>query len=146
MSAASAVPTIEVLLVEDSPDDAELMVEALKEGRLALRVGVVEDGEQALDYLNRRGEHHAAPAPDLILLDLHLPRKNGREVLAEIKQDAALRRIPVVILTAADNETVFNGLYDLHANCCVTKPANQEQFALVVRKIEQFWLHLARRP
>jgi len=146
MSRASDAPSIEVLLVEDCADDAELMVVALRDGQLALRVTVVEDGEQALDYLHRQGDYSTVPRPDLILLDLYLPRKNGHEVLAEIKQDAVLRRIPVVIMTAPENEKSFPGLYDLHANCCVAKPANQEQFALAVRKIEQFWLHTARRP
>jgi CheY-like chemotaxis protein len=137
---------IDILLVEDSPDDADLMIEALKDSQLALRVTLVEDGEQALAYLHRQGAYTEALRPNLILLDLHLPRKNGHEVLAEIKEDAALRRIPVVILTASENEQAILHAYDLHANCCVCKPADQEQFALVVRKIEQFWLRFARRP
>jgi len=137
---------VEVLLVEDSPDDADLMIEALKDGQLALRVTLVEDGEQALEFLHRQGAYLEAPRPSLILLDLHLPRKNGHEVLAEIKEDAVLRRIPVVILTASENEQAIMQAYDLHANCCVCKPADQEEFALVVRKIEQFWLRFVRRP
>jgi len=137
---------VDVLFVEDSPDDADLMIEALNDGQLRPRVTLVEDGEQALAYLHRQGAYLDAPRPNLILLDLHLPRKNGHEVLAEIKEDAALRRIPVVILTASENEQAFLQAYDLHANCCVCKPADQEQFALVVRKIEQFWLRFARRP
>jgi CheY-like chemotaxis protein len=141
----SPSPPVDILLVEDSPDDADLMVEALNEGTLAHRVTVVEDGEQAMDYLRRRGAFADSPAPDLILLDLHLPRKNGHEVLTEIKQDALLRRIPVVILTSSDNEKAILGAYDLHANCCVSKPADQEQFAQAVRRIESFWLQIARR-
>lgn len=137
---------LEVLLVEDSPDDAYLMVEALKDGNLEPHIEVVEDGEQALDYLRQQGNFSTARRPDLILLDLYLPRMNGHEVLMEIKQDALLRRIPVVILTASDNEQAFLQAYDLHANCCVSKPADQDQFALVVQKIERFWLHFARRP
>jgi len=137
---------VDVLFVEDSPDDADLMIEALNDGQLRPRVTLVEDGEQALAYLHRQGAYLDALRPNLILLDLHLPRKNGHEVLAEIKEDAALRRIPVVILTASENEQAILQAYDLHANCCVCKPADQEQFALVVRKIEQFWLRFARRP
>jgi len=137
---------VDVLLVEDSPDDADLMIEALKDGQLRPRVTLVEDGEQALAYLHRQGAYLDAPRPNLILLDLHLPRKNGHEVLTEIKEDAVLRRIPLVILTASENEQDFLEAYDRHANCCVRKPADQEQFALVVRKIEQFWLRFVRRP
>jgi len=137
---------VEILLVEDSPDDAALMVVALREGSLAMRVTVVEDGEQAIDYLRCRGVYAAVPRPQLVLLDLFLPRKNGFEVLAEIKQDAAMRRIPVVIMTASDNERAIVGAYDLHANCCVPKPADQEQFAQVVKRIEHFWLNVVNRP
>jgi len=146
MPGASTQPALEILLVEDSRDDADLMVEALKEGSLTPRVTVVEDGEEAMDYLRRRGPYALSPAPDLILLDLHLPRKNGHEVLAEIKQDGVLVRIPVVILTSTDNENAILAAWELHANCCVTKPINQEQFALTVKRIETFWLHVARRP
>src|SRR5947209_19219736 len=106
------------------------MIEALKERNLAPRVEVVEDGEQALDYLRQQGAFANARRPDLILLDLYLPRMNGHEVLKEIKQDAVLRRIPVVILTASDNEEAFLKAYDEHANCCVCKPADQDEFAL----------------
>jgi len=144
MPRSSDKALVDILLVEDSPDDADLMMEALKEGALAARVTVVQDGEEAVDYLRRQGAYTMVTTPDLILLDLHLPRKNGHEVLAEIKQDAVLRRIPVVIMTCSDNETAFLIAYDLHANCCVSKPADQEQFALVVQKIERFWLQIAR--
>jgi len=146
MAEARDARSVDVLLVEDSPDDADLMIEALKDGELNLRVTLVEDGEHALEFLYRQGAYLEAPRPSLILLDLHLPRKNGHEVLADIKQDADLRRIPVVILTASENEQAILQAYDLHANCCVCKPADQEQFALVVRKIEQFWLRFVRRP
>jgi chemotaxis family two-component system response regulator Rcp1 len=137
---------VEILLVEDSPDDAALMVVALREGGLTTRVAVVEDGEQAIDYLRRVGEYAAMPLPHLVLLDLFLPRKNGFEVLAEIKQDPELRRIPVVIMTSSDNERAILGAYDMHANCCVPKPADQAQFAQVVQRIEHFWLNVANRP
>jgi CheY-like chemotaxis protein len=136
---------VEVLLVEDSPDDADLMVAALNEGDLKLHVTVVEDGEEAMSYLRRQGAYTASPRPDLVLLDLHLPRKNGYEVLDEVKNDDELRRIPVVILTSSDNEHAINRAYDLHANCCVCKPANQEEFSEAVRKIERFWLTVVKR-
>jgi CheY-like chemotaxis protein len=137
---------VAVLLVEDSPDDADLMLEALQEGALALRADLVEDGEQALNYLRRCGADVPAPLPGLILLDLHLPRKNGHEVLAEIKAHPQWKRIPVVILTSSVDEKDVLAAYDQHANCYVTKPDDQEQFALVVKKIEQFWLRFNRGP
>jgi chemotaxis family two-component system response regulator Rcp1 len=135
---------VEILLVEDSAGDAELMVEALGESQLAPRVTVVEDGEQAVQYLRRQGKHAAAPRPDLILLDLHLPRKNGHEVLADIKQDESLRLIPVILLTAFDTEEAIREAYDRHVNCCVRKPSDLDQFTLAVKRIESFWLQLAR--
>jgi len=137
---------VEVLLVEDSRDDADLMVAALSEGELRLYVSVVQDGEEAMSYLRRQGPYAASRRPDLILLDLHLPRKNGYEVLAEVKADDDLRRIPVVIMTSSDNDRAINAAYDLHANCCVCKPANQDEFREVVGKIERFWLTFAQRP
>jgi CheY-like chemotaxis protein len=143
MPSNNANVPIEILLVEDSPDDADLMQEALLAGNLSLRVSWVEDGEQAMDYLHRRGSYGAAPRPDLILLDLRLPRKNGQEVLEEIRQEPRLRLIPVVILTS--NDAAIPALYDYHPNCCVAKPADQEQFRLVVQKIERFWLTVAAR-
>jgi DNA-binding response OmpR family regulator len=135
---------VKILLVEDSPDDADLMVAALQEGSLNFHITVLEDGETAMDYLLGNGAHAAAPRPDLILLDLHLPRKNGFEVLAEIKGDAVLHRIPVIILTSSDDEKAILAAYDRHANCYVCKPADQEEFALAVRRIEHFWVHVAR--
>jgi len=135
-----------ILLVEDCADEADLMIEALKEGSFDNRVTVVEDGEQAMAYVRGQGRYADQPRPDLILLDLHLPRMNGFEVLAEMKNDGLLRRIPVVIMTSSTNETDILAAYDLHANCCVIKPTDQEQFALVVKTIERFWLHVAQRP
>jgi CheY-like chemotaxis protein len=136
---------VQILLVEDSADDADLMIEAFKEGRLDVRISVAEDGEDALAFLRREGPRETSPRPDLVLLDLHLPRKNGFEVLAEMKQDPELRQIPVVILTSLDSEQAFIDAYNLHANCCVSKPADQDEYAAVVRKIEHFWLTVARR-
>jgi len=132
-------------MVEDNPSDAYLMEEALKAGHLDLTITTVEDGEAALDYLFKKGMYAGTPSPDLILLDLHMPRKNGFEVLTEIKEDGLLRRIPVIILTASENELSLVKAYDLHANCCVCKPIDQDEFALAVKKIEHFWLHVARR-
>jgi chemotaxis family two-component system response regulator Rcp1 len=140
MPRISANATVRILLVEDSPDDADLMMEALKEGALDTRVTVVEDGEEALDYLRRQGAYATAPAPDLILLDLHLPRMNGFEVMTEMTRDELLRSIPVVILTLSDRATVIPEAAELHAHCYVTKPMDQEQLVLAVNKIQQFWL------
>jgi len=135
---------VRILLVEDSPDDAYLMEEALKASNLSLAVTTVEDGEEAIDYLFGNGTYAGSPRPDLILLDLHLPRKDGHEVLVELKGDRLLRRIPVIILTSSDNEKDFLKAYDLHANCCVCKPTDQQEFADTVKKIEHFWLHVAQ--
>jgi two-component system, chemotaxis family, response regulator Rcp1 len=137
---------IEILLVEDSPDDADLTVDVLREGRVRNRVTVIEDGVDAMAYLRREGRHAAAPRPDLILLDLNLPRKNGREVLAEIKQDPDLRRIPVVVMTSSDDEKDVLAAYNLYVNCYVTKPVDLNQFIGVVRSIENFWLSIVKLP
>jgi len=145
MPRSSPDRVVDILLVEDSPDDADLMTEALLEGSLEVRVSRVEDGEEALCYLRREGAHADSARPDLVLLDLHLPRKNGHEVLAEIKEDPDLRRIPVVLMTSADNEKAFLTAYDLHVNCCVSKPVDQDEYARAVKKIEHFWLAVARR-
>jgi CheY-like chemotaxis protein len=146
MHARPPRPLVEILLVEDSPGDAELMVEALKESALNLRVTGVEDGEEALRYLRRQGPFRDAPRPDLILLDLHLPRMNGHEVLADVKRDDALRLIPVVLMTAFDSDEAIAEAYGRHANCCVRKPSDLDEFAAAVKKIESFWLRVARRP
>jgi chemotaxis family two-component system response regulator Rcp1 len=137
---------IEILLVEDSPDDIVLTTEALKDGKVRNRISVVEDGEEAMTFLRREGSHHQAPRPDLILLDLNLPRKSGREVLAEIKSDPRLKRIPVVIMTTSSDERDVLGSYDNHANCYVTMPVDLDQFIRVVRSIESFWLTVVKLP
>ena len=137
---------VEILLVEDTDDHAKLMIDALEEGRLNTHITCVDNGEEALDYLQHKGKHADAVRPQLILLDLLLPRMNGHEVLAVVKDDAALRRIPIVIMTASEDEDEFRKAYNLHANCCVPKPKDQEEFKLAVKKIEQFWLkNLDRR-
>jgi CheY-like chemotaxis protein len=137
---------IEILLVEDNPDDAALTVDALHDGRVRNRVTVLEDGVEALDYLRRQGRHVDAPRPDLVLLDLNLPRKNGREVLTEIKQDPDLRRIPVVIMTSSDDEKDILAAYNLYVNCYVTKPVDLDQFIAVVKTIEHFWFSIVTLP
>jgi len=137
---------IEILLVEDSIDEAELTMEVLREGRIRNRVHWVEDGEDAIAFLRRQGRHAAAPRPDLVLLDLRLPRMSGQEVLAEIKQHPQWKRIPVVIMTSSDDEKDILGAYDLHANCYVTKPVDIDKFMEAVRSIEEFWLTIVHLP
>jgi CheY-like chemotaxis protein len=135
---------VEILLVEDNPGDARLVIEALKEGRVRNYVHVARDGIEALDMLRRADGFPDSPRPDLVLLDLNLPRKDGREVLAEIKADPALRRIPVVILTTSTAEEDVVRSYDLHANCFITKPVDLDQFMGVVRAIEDFWFTVVK--
>ena len=137
---------IEILLVEDSPDDAEMTIDALRDGRLQNRITHVEDGVEAMAYLRREGKYASARRPDLILLDLHMPRMNGREVLAEVKADPELRRIPVVMMTQSKDEQDILAAYNLHVNCYVTKPVDMDQFIGAVRSIEQFWLSVVRLP
>lgn len=137
---------VEILLVEDSPSDTELTVEALREAKVRNHLSLVEDGVQAMDFLRRRGRFSRAPRPDLIMLDLNLPRKDGREVLAEIKNDPELKAIPVVILTTSKAEQDVLRAYNLHANCYITKPVDFQQFLQVVRSIESFWLFVVTLP
>ena len=137
---------IELLLVEDNPGDVRLTQEALREGKVRNHLHVAADGVEALAYLRREGEHAKAPQPDLILLDLNLPKKSGREVLAEIKADPVLRRIPVVILTVSKAEEDVLKSYNLHANCYITKPVDLDQFLEVVKSIEDFWLTVVVLP
>ena len=137
---------IEILLVEDNPGDVRLTREALKDAKMSNILHVVEDGALALDFLHRRGEYANARRPDLILLDLNLPRKNGREVLQEIKQDPRLKIIPVVILTTSQAEEDILGAYSEHANCYITKPVDFSQLTKIVRTIEDFWLSIVTLP
>jgi CheY-like chemotaxis protein len=137
---------IEILLVEDNPGDVRLTMEALRDAKVHNRVHVAPDGVEALAFLRQEGKHAGAPRPDLILLDLNLPRKDGREVLAEIKADERLKHIPVVILTTSRAEQDILKSYDLHANCYVTKPVDLDQFIAVVRSIEDFWLTVVALP
>lgn len=135
---------IEILLVEDSPGDVRLTREALKEGKVYNILNVVSDGEQAMAYLRHEDPYAAAARPDLVLLDLNLPRKDGRAVLAEIKADPDLRSIPVVIVTTSRAEEDLLRSYELQADCYVTKPLDLSQFIKVVREVEPFWLVIAR--
>jgi chemotaxis family two-component system response regulator Rcp1 len=138
--------SIQVLLVEDNPGDVRLTKEALKEGKLLNQLTVVGDGVEALSFLRKEGKYADALHPELILLDLNLPKKDGREVLAEIKADPKLRRIPVVVLTTSSAEEDILKIYDLHANCYITKPVDLEQFMGVVKSIEDFWVSVVKLP
>ncbi len=137
---------IQVLLVEDNPGDVRLTKEALKEGKLLNHVHVVGDGVEALSFVRKQGKYANAVQPDLILLDLNLPKKDGREVLAAIKTDPGLKRIPVVVLTTSSAEEDVLKTYDLHANCYITKPVDLEQFMRVVKSIEDFWVTVVKLP
>lgn len=137
---------IEILLVEDNLGDARLTQEAMREARVSNRMSHVRDGVEAMAFLRREGAYAGAPRPDLILLDLNLPRKDGREVLDEIKHDERLRRIPVVVLTVSQADEDILRAYNLNANCYITKPVDLEQFIKVVRSIEDFWLTIVRLP
>ena len=137
---------IEILLVEDTPSDARLTREALKDARVLNRLHVVEDGAEAMAFLRREGPYAQVPRPDLVLLDLNLPGKDGREVLAEIKQDPALKRIPVVVLTTSQAERDIVQSYDLHANCYITKPVDLDQFITVIQSLKNFWLTVVKLP
>ncbi|HUF47605.1 MAG TPA: response regulator [Vicinamibacterales bacterium] len=137
---------IEILLVEDNPGDARLTREALNMSKIRNRLHHVRDGEEAIQFLRHQGPHGQAPEPDLILLDLNLPRRSGREVLEEVKKDPALVHIPIVVLTSSQAEEDILGSYRLHANCFITKPVDLEQLNKVVQGIEQFWFTLVTLP
>jgi CheY-like chemotaxis protein len=142
----TAQEAIDVLLVEDDPGDIRLIREAFEDNKVANRLSVVSDGVEALQFLRREGDFAGVPAPDLILLDLNLPRKDGREVLAEIKADQTLRRIPVVVLTTSKAEEDIVRSYDLHANAYVTKPVDYETFISVVHQIDDFFVSVVKLP
>ena len=135
-----------ILLVEDNPGDVRLTIEALKEGKILNEISVAEDGVEAIAFLRRAGKYTTVSRPDLILLDLNLPKKDGREVLQEIKEDAELKKIPVVVLTTSAAERDILRAYNLHANCYITKPVDLEQFMRVVQSIEYFWLTIVKLP
>jgi CheY-like chemotaxis protein len=146
IDAARPVPPVDILLVEDNPGDMRLTQEALREGKVYNNLHWARDGVEALEFLRRRGRFAEAPRPDIILLDLNLPRKDGREVLSEIKGDPDLRNIPVVVLTTSKAEEDVLRSYELRANCYVTKPVDLEQFMVVVRSIDKFWLTVVTLP
>ena len=146
MNSDTAMRPIEILLVEASPADARLAVDALKDAKVGNQLHLVGDGVETMRFLRQEGQYADAPRPDLILLDLNLPRMDGREVLAEVKSDPGLRRIPIVILTVSKAEEDIVKSYDLHANCYITKPVDLDQFMNVVRQIEGFWLTIVKLP
>ena len=146
MSVSELMKPVEILLVEDNPGDVRLTKEALKEAKVVNNLTVLKDGVEALAFLRQQGAYDHAVTPHLILLDLNLPRKDGREVLAEIKADEKLKRIPVVVLTTSQDEQDVFRSYNLHANCYVTKPVDLEQFMTVVKSIEDFWLGIVMLP
>jgi chemotaxis family two-component system response regulator Rcp1 len=137
---------IEVLLVEDSPGDVRLTREAFKDAKVHINLHLASDGAEAMDFLNHDGKYSSAPRPDLILLDLNLPKKDGREVLEEIKESPALKSIPVVILTTSASDADILRSYRLHANCYITKPVGLEGFLEVVKSIDSFWLSVVKLP
>ena len=139
-------PPVEILLVEDNPGDVRLTKEALKEGKVYNNLHWAKDGVEALEFLRQQGKHAKAPRPDIILLDLNLPKKDGREVLAVIKRDNDLKQIPVVVLTTSKTEEDVLKSYELHANCYVTKPVDLEKFIHVVQSIDRFWLTVVTLP
>ncbi len=146
MSSNSKGSAVEILLVEDNPGDARLTIEALKEAKVHNRLHTVSDGVEAMAFLRREAPYTDVPRPDIILLDLNMPRMDGREVLAELKEDAALKMIPVVVLTTSQAEEDIMRSYNLHANCYISKPVGLDQFLTVIRSIENFWLSVVRLP
>ncbi len=146
MSVGDHNQVLKILLVEDNPGDVRLTMEALKDADVPNRLSVVRDGVEAMEFLRRQGQYVAAPRPDLILLDLNLPRKDGRQVLKEIKADDMLKRIPVVVLTTSRAEEDILKAYDLNANCYITKPVDLDQFTQVMRAIEVFWMTVVKLP
>jgi two-component system, chemotaxis family, response regulator Rcp1 len=146
MSDNSGVKPVDILLVEDSPGDVRLTQEALRDAKLKVNLHVAGDGVEAMAFLHREGQYTSSPMPDLIMLDLNLPKKDGRQVLAEIKSDNRLKRIPVVVVTTSKAEEDIIKTYDLHANCYVTKPLDLDQFINMVQSIEQFWFTIVKLP
>lgn len=146
MNINKKIKQVEILLVEDNLGDIRLTKEAMKEAKIINNLNVVEDGVEALAYLRKEGKFKGVKRPDLILLDINLPKKNGREVLAEIKQDIYLKQIPVVILTISNAEEDIIKTYELHANCYITKPVDMEQFTKVVKSIDNFWFSIVKLP
>lgn len=145
ISGQSTLP-VDILLVEDNPGDVQLTKEAMLETKILTNLFVVEDGVEAIEFLFKKGKYQKMPRPDIIILDLNLPLKDGREVLEIVKQDESLKRIPVVVLTSSKAEEDIIRSYNLHANCYITKPLDFEQFIQIVKNIEQFWFTIVRLP
>jgi CheY-like chemotaxis protein len=137
---------IQILLVEDNPGDVRLTVEALRDAKVANELHVVGNGEEAIDFLRQQGAHAGAPRPDIVLLDLNLPRLDGRDVLADIKSDPNLTTIPIIVLTSSTAEADIQRSYELHANCFISKPVDFSEFLSAVRSLEGFWLKIVRLP
>ena len=146
MNVRNKFKTVEILLIEDNPGDVRLTIEALKESKIINNLNVVYDGIEALSYLQKEGIYKDKPRPDLIILDLNLPKKDGREVLGEIKSEDSLKQIPIVILTTSEAEEDIIKSYELHANCYITKPVNMEQFIKVVKSVGDFWFSIVMLP
>jgi CheY-like chemotaxis protein len=146
MNALPPYTPVEILLVEDNAGDVRLTQEALREGRVCNRLSVARDGVEALAYLRREGPHAYAPRPDLVLLDLNLPRKSGREVLQEMKSDPELRSIPVVVLTTSEDQQDVQRSYELNANCYITKPVELDEFLGVIQSVQDFWFTVVKLP
>lgn len=146
MGQGDEIRMIDILMVEDNPGDVRLTREALREYKIRNEMYVVDDGVKALDFLHKRGDYGDVPTPDMVFLDLNLPRKNGQEVLQEIKNDPELMRLPVIVLTSSTAEEDILRSYDLHANAYVTKPVRLEEFIAAVRAIEEFWLSVVKLP
>jgi len=140
------IKPIDILIVEDNQGDARLIREVLNDGKVFTTLHIVKDGVQAMEFLRKKGEYSKAPYPDLIILDLNLPKMDGREVLAEIKNDEKLKKIPVVIMTISQAEEDILKSYNLHANCFVTKPIDLDQFIKVIKSIEEFWFSIVKLP
>lgn len=138
--------TISILLVEDNPGDVYLTREALKDSKISNTLEVVKDGVECMEFLRHQGKFSGAQTPDMILLDLNLPKKNGREVLAEVKRDNTLRYIPVIVLTSSQSENDIRTSYQLNANCYITKPVDYDEFIRIIRSIENFWFSIVRLP
>lgn len=146
MASCAAVRPLQLLLVEDNPGDVRLTREAFKAGEVNAALYVARDGVEAMDFLRKRGAFASAPMPDLILLDLNLPRKNGREVLSEIKADPKLKKIPVLVMTTSRADQDINRAYSLNANCYITKPMDLDEFLRIVKSISEFWLKTVTLP
>lgn len=146
MSLGNGLKAVEILLIEDNPGDVRLTIEALKECKILNNLHVAVDGIEAMSYLNREGKFKDDSRPDLIILDLNLPKKDGREVLREIKEDDSLKKIPVVILTTSEAEQDILKSYELHANCYITKPVSMNQFIKIVKSVSYFWFYIVTLP